>query len=999
MDFCAASIAANMAGKISRPMESHCSAEVFGADMMFRYDLPQSKSPRHWNFDDKQATSFCLWSEAFPNFLLPPQSSLPSQLPIFTGTPRILQTTAGSLIQSDPFNPQKFAFLKSIELIEPNVCSLFLLNTTCFLLRAEMAASIFFLHAARIAMKISRILSFVFFIPFLIPVFTTSLRAETGCEAWLRYAEIDGASVKKNYDESLPAVVVALDNSEIMRSAQNELIRGVRGMLGRTLRIETALPDENAILLGTFEEIKKVVPSFDAPTDLAEDGFYLKTISSGAHKLLIVTAPNERGVLYGTFTLLRKMGLHESISTLDEKESPYATIRAINQWDNLNGTIERGYAGRSIFWDKDHVVKDLTRVNDYGRLLASLGINGCSINNVNADARLIRSDYLPELKRIADAFRPWGVKLFVCVNFGSPKSIGGLDTFDPFDPRVIDFWKKKVDEIYSVIPDFGGFILKADSEGELGPSAYGRTHADAANVVARQLKSHGGIIFYRGFVYDHHADWHNLKNDRAKAAYDNFHKLDGQFDDNVVIQIKNGPIDFQVREPASPLFGGLEKTAMAIELQITQEYLGQQRHVVFEVPMWKTTLDFDMHAKGAGTPVKALVSGKVFNHPLGGFVGGANVGLDTNWLGHPLAMANLYGFGRLAWNPDLSSEQIADEWTKLTFGHDPQVVKTISDIQLNSWRAYENYTGPLGVGGLTDIVEVHYGPGIESAERNGWGQWIRADTNGIGMDRTVATGTGYTAQYHPPVSDTFESLKTCPDELVLFFHHLPYDYVLDSGKTLIQHVYDSHYDGVEQVEKFVEQWKSLKGKIDEQRYNETLARLEYQVGHATVWRDAVCQWFYKMSGIPDKLNRVNNDPNRIEAESMKLDGYEIFDVKPWETASGGKAIRISSADGHGSASFNYSGKPGWFDLAVQYYDQTDGVSHFKLFVAGQKVDEWLANDQLPSRNVPSVPNGHTSTRRNIPGVALRMGDEIKIEAVADGGEKAPVDYLEISPSR
>jgi alpha-glucuronidase len=844
-------------------------------------------------------------------------------------------------------------------------------------------------------MKISRLFSVILFgLLFTFP-FSFQTCAETGYEAWLRYAEIDDVSINKNYDESLPAVVVTLNNSEIMQSAQSELLRGVRGMLGRILRVETTLPDESAILLGTFDEIKKIIPTFSAPTDVAEDGFYLKTISSGGHKLLIVTAPNERGVLYGTFALLRKMGLDEPIATLDEKESPYAMIRAINQWDNLNGTIERGYAGRSIFWDNGHVVKDLTRANDYARLLASLGINGCSINNVNADPRFIQTDYLPELKRIADTFRPWGVKLFVCINFGSPKSIGGLNTFDPLDPRVIDFWKKKVDEIYTVIPDFGGFIMKADSEGELGPSAYGRTHADAANVVARPLKQHGGIVFYRGFVYDHHADWRNLKNDRAKAAYDNFHKLDGQFDDNAIIQIKNGPIDFQVREPASPLFGGLEQTAMAIELQITQEYLGQQRHVVFEVPMWKTTLDFDMHAKGAGTPVKALVAGKVFDNPLGGFVGGANVGLDTNWLGHPLAMANLYGFGRLAWNPDLSSEQIVDEWTKLTFGHDPQVVKTISDILLNSWRAYENYTGPLGVGGLTDIIEVHYGPGIESSERNGWGQWHRGDEHGIGMDRTVATGTGYTAEYHSPVSDMFESLKTCPDELVLFFHHLPYDYVLHSGKTLIQHVYDSHYEGTEQVEKFVEEWKSIKGKIDEQRYNETLARLEYQVGHATVWRDAVCQWFYKMSGISDKYNRVNDNPNRIEAESMKLDGYEVFDVKPWETASGGKAIQISSADGHGSASFNYSGKPGWFDLAVQYYDQTNGVSQFKLFVAGQKIDQWLANDQLPSRNVPSVPNGHTSTRHMTRGVALRTDDEIRIEGIADDGEKAPIDYVEI----
>jgi alpha-glucuronidase len=827
--------------------------------------------------------------------------------------------------------------------------------------------------------------------------FPTPTHAETGYEGWLRYAAMDDASLGKNYEKTLPAVVATFGHSEAEQSAQGELIRGVRGMLNRTERIESALPAEDAILLGTVGEVKTAVPSFAAPANLIPDGFYLKTLSVGGHRLLVVTALNDRGVLYGTFALLRKMALHESIAGLDDQDNPYAPIRVINQWDNLNGTIERGYAGGSIFWANGHIVPDLTRAGDYARLLASLGIGGCSINNVNADPRAIDREHIPELARVAAAFRPWGVKLFVCINFGSPKSIGGLDTFDPLDPRVIDFWNKKVAEIYAAIPDFGGFIMKADSEGELGPSAYGRTHADAANVVARPLQAHGGIIFYRGFVYNSHADWRNLKLDRARAAYDNFHHLDGQFDDNAIVQIKNGPIDFQVREPASPLFGGLEKTAMAIELQITQEYLGQQRHLCFEVPMWKETLDFDLHAKGPNTPVKALAAGKVFHQPLGGFAGVANVGLDTNWLAHPLAMANLYGFGRLAWNPDLSSQHIAEEWTKQTFGCDPQVVKTICDVQLKSWRTYEDYTGPLGVGGLTDIIEVHYGPGIESCEHNGWGQWIRADHQGIGMDRTRATGTGYTAQYHPPVSDRYESLATCPDQLVLFFHHLPYNYKLHSGKTLIQHVYDTHYAGVEQVREFVREWQSLKGKVDGQRYDETLARLEYQVGHATEWRDAVCQWFFKMSGIPDRYHRVDNDPNRIEAEAMTLNGYEVFDVTPWETASRGKAIRVVSADNHGSASFNYTGKPGWHDLAVQYYDQTNGVSQFTLVVAGQKVDHWLADDLLPSRNVQSLPNGHTSTRHTAHGVALRTGDEIKIEAIAGGGERACVDYLEIEP--
>jgi alpha-glucuronidase len=587
------------------------------------------------------------------------------------------------------------------------------------------------------------------------------------------------------------------------------------------------------------------------------------------------------------------------------------------------------------------------------------------------------------------------VKLFVSIDFSSPKKIGGLDTFDPLDPRVIEFWKKRTAEIYNAIPDFGGFVLKADSEGRLGPSAYGRTHADAANMLARDLQPHAGIIFYRGFVYDHHMDWRNLKNDRARAAYDNFHNLDGQFDDNVIVQIKHGPIDFQVREPASPLFGALEKTSEAIELQITQEYLGQQRHLCFLAPMWKEVLDFDLHAKGAGTPVKRLAAGKIFNRSLGGFVGVSNVGRDTIWLGSDLAMANLYAFGRLAWNPDLSSERIIDEWTRLTFGNNPRVVKTISQMELNSWRIYENYSGPLGAGTLTDIIGVHFGPGVESSERNGWGQWHRADTNGIGMDRTVATGTGLIGQYRPRVAQLYESLKACPDELLLFFHHVPYTYVLHSGKTVIQHIYDSHYEGVAQAEQLVEQWKSLKALVDEQRYQEVLERLEFQAGHAVVWRDSICQWFLKSSGIPDARGRAGHFPNRLEAENMQLDGYEITDVKPWETASGGKAVQCVSSNRAGSVSFRYTGKPGWFDLAVQYFDQDNGRSRYKLFVGKQLVDEWAADKDLPY----NLPNGHTSTRRNVRGVALRPGDEIRIEAAADAGERACIDYVEIRPAR
>lgn len=467
----------------------------------------------------------------------------------------------------------------------------------------------------------------------------------------------------------------------------------------------------------------------------------------------------------------------------------------------------------------------------------------------------------------------------------------------------------------------------------------------------------------------------------------------GIVEDNVIIQIKHGPIDFQVREPASPLFGGLEKTSEAVELQITQEYLGQQRHLCYTVPMWKEVLDFDMHAKGAGTPVKKLVSGKTFGQPTGGFVGVSNVGRDTNWLGHHLAVANLYGFGRLAWNPDLSSRQIAEEWTRLTFGHDPRVVDTIVDMQLKSWPAYENYTGNLGIGTLTDIIHIHFGPAVESSEYNGWGQWHRSNETGSGMDRTVATGTGFVGQYPAAVAQMYESLKTCPDELLLFMHHVPYAHVLHSGKTVIQHIYNAHYEGAEAAADFVEQWKTLKRSVDERRYREVLSRLDYQAGHAQVWRDAICQWFLKKSGIADAKGRAGHYPDRIEAEAMNLHGFEVFDVRPWEAASGGKAVKVASADRRGSVSFHYDGRPGWFDLGIRYFDEEDGVSEFKLFIAGQQVDAWLADDHLPTPT--TLPDAHSSALRRVRGVWLRTGDAIRVEVVADADESGALDYVTI----
>jgi alpha-glucuronidase len=798
-----------------------------------------------------------------------------------------------------------------------------------------------------------------------------TLHAETGANAWLRYAGLDEAA-SRQYRDVIPGAITSLDNSPLEASARRELIRGIRGMLGRTLRVEAGVPAEGAIVLGTLAQVG---PRFSLAANLAPDGYWLKTVNHS----LIITAENDRGVLYGAFALLRKIALGESLNNLDERQAPAAPVRWVNQWDNLDGSIERGYGGRSIFWDNRQARSDLSRAGDYARLLASLGINGCSITNVNADPRVLASDFIPQVARVAAVFRPWGVRVSLAVDFGSPQTIGGLDTFDPLDPRVQAWWKTKGEELYRAIPDLGGLVLKADSEGRVGPSAYGRTHADAANVVARALKAHGGLLFYRGFVYDHHMDWQYPKNDRARAAYDNFHPLDSRFDDNVVIQVKNGPMDFQVREPASPLLGALKKTKESIELQITQEYTGQARHLVFLVPMWKETLDFDMGA----AKVKSLVPA---------FVGVANVGLDENWLGNQLSQANLYGFGRLAWNPDLSASRIAEEFVGQAFSLPAAQRQTIKGMLLGSWRTYENYTGPLGLQTLTDITGNHYGVNVEASERNGWGQWHRADEKGVGMDRTVATGTGYIGQYPPAVAAMYESLATCPDDLLLFLHHVPYTYKLHSGKTVIQSIYDSHYEGAAAAEGYVTEWKSLDGHIDQQRYREVLAQLEYQAGQAQVWRDGVSNWFLRASGIADQHGRVGHYPGRFEAESMSLEGYAVTLVTPWEAASGGKAVSCPASKC--AASFRYNGAPGRYTLRVEYFDQNNGVSHFQLRVANQLVDEWPAGDPASTNKI----DGSSSTRRTIRAIALRIGDLVRLEGAPDGGETAAFDYIEVIAS-
>jgi len=823
--------------------------------------------------------------------------------------------------------------------------------------------------------------------------------AQTADQAWLRYSHASGHVI-------VPLDIRALGSGLLEQSAVQEFERSEGDMATRrrSLSARAAAAVAGQTIVGTVDEIHKAYPEIPVPADLEPEGYWIYGQGSGDQTLLIVAGKDGPGLLYGAFALLRPPEIGRDPAQFDLHDHPVRSqpafpIRWVDEWDNPDGSIERGYAGRSIFFEGGNVREDLAPAAEYGRLLASVGINGLNVNNVNAAPQLLDTAHLFQIARIADALRPWGVHLAMSVAIASPQTIGGLATYDPLDPVVKAWWTMKVNEIYGFIPDFAGFTVKADSEGQPGPASFGRTPADAANTLAAALAPHNGLVLYRAFVYNHHLDWRDPKADRARAAYDIFKPLDGQFATNVVLQIKEGPIDFQAREPVSPLFGGLQQTAQAMEVQITQEYTGQQRHLVYLAPMWKQVLDFDLRAQDQSTPVKEFLArpGALIrprpteSHPLGGMVGVAGIGRDR-WLSSPLALANLYAFGRLAWNPNLDPAQIAEEWTRQTISNEPEVVRIVIAMLMQSWPAYESYTGPLGMQTLTDITGSHYGPNIESSERNGWGQWHNADAQGVGKDRTVATGSGFAGQYPPEVASLYENPATTPDELLLFFHHVPYAYRIHSGKTVIQHIYDSHYDGAARAAQFVNEWASFKDRVDPALYDDVLARLQYQAGHAIVWRDAIVQYFLKLSGIPDDQGRAGHYPGRLEAEDARLTGYQVIGVTPWEDASGGKAVSCSGKSC--TAEWTWSGPAARYSIAVQYFDLQGGAAKFSLLINNHPAATWLADANLPSTR----PNGDNSTRYTIPNIALNPGDTIRIEGTPDGQDPAAFDYVEITPA-
>ncbi len=587
--------------------------------------------------------------------------------------------------------------------------------------------------------------------------------------------------------------------------------------------------------------------------NLGNEGFRVYRDKKG----LVLSANNDLGLLYGSYALLRDNAAGKAIAL--REEIPAYNVRVLNHWDNLDGTIERGYAGHSI-WNWNELPDVVSpRYREYARANASVGINGVVLNNVNASSKILSAEYLAKVAKIADVFRPYGIKVYLSANFAAPMQLGGLKTADPLVPEVAAWWKAKADEIYKLIPDFGGFLVKANSEGQPGPCDFDRTHAEGANMMARALKPHGGIVMWRAFVYS------PADADRAKQAYIEFQPLDGKFDDNVIVQIKNGPIDFQPREPYSPLFGAMPQTDQMVEFQVTQEYLGHSNHIAYLAPMWTEFFDY------------------VSPSSLKAIAGVANVGNDTNWTGHPMAQANWYAFGRLAWNPQLSSEEIIDEWMPMTLNYPENTPKEVTDglkkMMLNSRQAVVDYMMPLGLHHLFAFGH-HYGPEPWCDIKGGRPDWMppyyhRADSAGLGFNRS-SSGSNAVAQYPAQLAKKLDNINTCPEEFILWFHHVPWDFKMKSGATLWQELCNRYQSGVESVETMQRQWTAAKPYIDPELWNDVNERLMTQARDANWWKEGCLLYFQQFSGmpIPDNVTPPVHTLDQLKGIKLGISNYE-----------------------------------------------------------------------------------------------------------------------------
>lgn len=669
--------------------------------------------------------------------------------------------------------------------------------------------------------------------------------SEDGYELWLRYVPVAQPALAE-YRAALTHIVID-GVSATLQAARDELVFALPCLLGASVPLaDTA--GRGALVAGTPHR-SPLIAALDLEADLAgvgDEGYVITAVPGAEPNRIVIAANTDIGVLYGVFHFLRHLQTHQPLRGLRVVSAPKIRLRMLNHWDNLDGTVERGYAGFSL-WDW-HKLPDYLdpRYTDYARANASIGINAVSLTNVNANALVLTRPYLVKAAALADVFRPYGIRVFLTARFSAPIEIGGLDTADPLDPAVIAWWRAKADEIYAHIPDFGGFLVKANSEGQPGPHDYGRSHSDGANLLADALAPHGGVVIWRAFVYDE-----NVAEDRARQAYSDLAPQDGRFRPNALLQVKNGPIDFQPREPYHPLFGAMPRTPLMLEVQITQEYLGHATHLVYLAPLFAETLDADTGCAGPGSLVAHVVDGSLDGHALSGMAGVSNIGSDRNWCGHPFAAANWYAFGRLAWDHRLSTEQIADEWLRMTFGNDERFVEPAKAMMILSREAVVNYMTPLGLHHIM-ARNHHYGPGPWVAGgRRDWTSvyYHQAGPDGIGFDRT-ASGSNAIGQYCSPFRELVADLDTCPEEYLLWFHRVAWDHTMKSGRTLWDELCLRYQHGVEMVREMQRTWDALSGYVDAARFEHVRTLLAIQEKEARWWRDACLLYFQTFSGRP-----------------------------------------------------------------------------------------------------------------------------------------------------
>jgi len=684
-----------------------------------------------------------------------------------------------------------------------------------------------------------------------------TLRAEDGYRLWLRYDLISNRTILQEYNKLISSIQV---NSESPTAAviKNELSTALQSLLGKKIPVQSTISNGSVVAsTGANQHIRAILDE-STWNKLGREGFVIRTGPSNNSNVIFILGNTDLAVLYGVFQFLRLIQTQQDIRQLNIVSIPRIQYRLLNHWDNLNRYVERGYAGISIWnW---HQLPDYLdqRYTDYARANASIGINGTVLTNVNANALVLTKDYLVKASALAKIFRPYGIRVYLTARFSAPVEIGGLKTADPLDPQVQQWWKDKVNEIYQYIPDFGGFVVKANSEGQPGPQNYGKNHADGANTLADALAPHGGIVMWRAFVYSN-----ETPDDRIKQAYNEFKPLDGKFRTNVSIQVKNGPLDFQPREPFHPLFGAMPQTPLTMEFQLTQEYLGFATHLVYLAPLFKEVLDADTYVNGKGSTVAKVLDGTLEGNTNTAMAGVANIGNERNWTGHPFGQANWYAFGRLAWDHSLNPATIANEWIRQTFTNNLPAVNRIRNIMLTSREAVVNYMTPLGLAHIMGYGH-HYGPApwFSTASRPDWNPvyFHRADSIGVGFDRT-AKGSNAVAQYAPDVAKEFDDINNCPESFLLWFHHVPWNFRMKSGKNLWEELCSRYNAGVDSVRGMKKNWNEVKASIDKDRFEQVNMLLSIQEKEAVWWRDACLSYFQTFSRmkIPSNYEQPKYD--------------------------------------------------------------------------------------------------------------------------------------------